>query len=163
VTAVAPAMLEPESATDRYWMSRALARAQYAREQGEVPVGAVLVAGGDVVGSGSNAIEACQDATAHAEMRALRQAAVALGSRRLSDTTMYVTLEPCAMCAGALVLARVTRLVFGAWDPKGGACGTLRNVVEDPRLNHRCQVLGGVMEEECAVQLRAFFARLRAE
>lgn len=159
----APAMLEQSSATDRYWMARAMARAEHAREQGEVPVGAVLVAGGDVVGSGTNAIEARQDATAHAEMLALRQAAEVLGTRRLSDTTLYVTLEPCAMCAGALVLARVTRLVFGAWDPKGGACGTLRNVVEDPRLNHRCQVLGGVMERECAAQLREFFARLRAE
>ena len=149
--------------TDRYWMARAMARGDYAAEQGEVPVGAVLVAEGAILGAGANAIEACQDATEHAEMRALRQATAATGSRRLLDTTLYVTLEPCAMCAGALVLARVTRVVFGAWDPKGGACGSLRNVVQDPRLNHRCQVLGGVMERECAAQLRGFFARLRSE
>jgi tRNA(adenine34) deaminase len=144
-------------------MARAMARADFAGEQGEVPVGAVLVAGGDILGAGANAIEAHQDATAHAEMQALRQAAAAVASRRLTGTTLYVTLEPCAMCAGALVLARVARVVFGAWDPKGGACGTLRNVVRDPRLNHRCQVLGGVMEKDCAAQLRVFFARLRSE
>jgi len=156
-------MQELGPATDRYWMTRAMARAGHAADLGEVPVGAVVVVNGDIVGSGANAIESCQDATAHAEMVALRQAAEALGTRRLNDATLYVTLEPCAMCAGALVLARVKRVVFGAWDPKGGACGTLRNVAQDPRLNHRCEVVGGMMERECAAQLRAFFARLRAE
>ncbi|MFH1571186.1 MAG: tRNA adenosine(34) deaminase TadA [Gemmatimonadota bacterium] len=147
---------------DIYWMRRALARAELALERGEVPVGAVVVADGAVIGAGWNATETRQDATAHAELLALQQAAAATGSRRLSDSTLYVTLEPCAMCAGAIVLARVGRLVFGAYDPKGGACGTVRNVVEDPRLNHCCRVRGGVLESECAGQLQAFFARLRA-
>jgi len=146
---------------DEYWMGRALARAQFARAQNEVPVGALAVREGDVLGSGSNAVEALRDPTAHAEMAALRQALQVVGSRHLTDVTVYVTLEPCAMCAGALVLARVSRLVFGAYDPKGGACGTLRNVVEDPRLNHRCTVRGGVLEEECGDLLRAFFRDLR--
>ena len=147
---------------DEYWMGRALARAEFARAQNEVPVGALVVRDGDVLGSGSNAVEALQDPTAHAEMAALHQALDVVGSRRLTDVTVYVTLEPCAMCAGALVLARVSRLVFGAHDPKGGACGTLRNVVQDPRLNHICTVLGGVLEEECAGLLKAFFSDLRS-
>ena len=147
---------------DEYWMGRALARAEFARAQNEVPVGALVVRDGDVLGSGSNAVEALQDPTAHAEMAALHQALSVVGSRRLTDVTVYVTLEPCAMCAGALVLARVSRLVFGAYDPKGGACGTLRNVVQDPRLNHICTVRGGVLEEECAGLLQAFFIDLRS-
>ena len=155
----APASPTP---TDIYWMRRAMARAQYASESGEVPVGALVVADGTILGAGANAVEMRQDATAHAELLALQQAAAAAGSRRLDGATLYVTLEPCAMCAGAVVLARVSRLVFGAYDPKGGACGTLRNVVEDPRLNHRCRVVGGVLEGECADQLQTFFSALRA-
>ena len=140
-------------------MREALREAERAGHRGEVPVGAVVVGAGRVLGRAGNAIEAAQDPTAHAEMLALRQAAAALGTRRLLATTLYVTLEPCAMCAGAAVLARVSRLVFGAADPKTGACGSLRNVAEDPRLNHRCQVRGGVLERECAELLKGFFCR----
>ena len=149
-------------AEDGRWMLEALREAERAGRRGEVPVGAIVVGAGQVLGRAGNAIEAAQDPTAHAEMLALRQAVAALGTRRLLATTLYVTLEPCAMCAGAAVLARVPRLVFGAADPKSGACGSLRNVVEDPRLNHLCQVRGGVLEQECAELLKGFFAALRA-
>jgi tRNA(adenine34) deaminase len=144
-------------------MRQAFTEAERAAAQGEVPVGALLVRDGRVIGRGYNAIEQLQDPTAHAEMRAIRQGAAHTGSRRLLESTLYVTLEPCAMCAGAIVLARVSRLVFGAFDPKSGACGSLRNLVDDGRLNHRCQLLGGVLEEECAGLLRRFFAALRAD
>ena len=149
-------------AEDSHWMREALREAERAGRRGEVPVGAVVVGAGRVLGRAGNAIEATQDPTAHAEMLALRQAAAALGTRRLLATTLYVTLEPCAMCAGAAVLARVPRLVFGATDPKSGACGSLCNIAADPRLNHRCQVRGGVLEQECAELLKGFFAALRA-
>ncbi|NKB66314.1 MAG: tRNA-specific adenosine deaminase [Candidatus Latescibacteria bacterium] len=144
-------------------MERALAVAQQAERLGEVPVGALIVWDGIVLGQGGNRTECDQDPLAHAEMGAIRQAAACLGSRRLLATTIYVTLEPCAMCAGAIVLARIPRLVFGAADPKTGACGSLRNVVQDQRLNHRCQVLGGVIEDKCIDLLQRFFIRLRAE
>ncbi|MDE2706624.1 MAG: tRNA adenosine(34) deaminase TadA [Gemmatimonadota bacterium] len=149
-------------AEDSHWMREALLEAERAGRRGEVPVGAVVVGAGRVLGRAGNAIEATQDPTAHAEMLALRQAAAALGTRRLLATTLYVTLEPCAMCAGAAVLARVPRLVFGAADPKSGACGSLCNIAADPRLNHRCQVRGGVLERECAELLKGFFTALRA-
>ena len=149
-------------AEDGRWMLEALREAERAGRRGEVPVGAVVVGAGRVLGRAGNAIEATQDPTAHAEMLALRQAAAALGTRRLLATTLYVTLEPCAMCAGAAVLARVPRLVFGATDPKSGACGSLCNIAADPRLNHRCQVRGGVLERECAELLKGFFMALRA-
>ncbi len=149
-------------ADDIYWMRRALSAATAAAGREEVPVGAVVVHGGQLIGEAGNATEHLQDPLAHAEMQAIQQAARALGSRRLLDTTLYVTLEPCAMCAGALVLARVPRLVFGTADPKTGACGSLRNVVQDERLNHRCEVLGGVLEKECADLLQDFFTRLRS-
>jgi tRNA(adenine34) deaminase len=127
-----------------------------------VPVGAVVLdAEGHVVGRGHNAREADTDPTAHAELIALRVAASALGSWRLAGCTLAVTLEPCTMCAGALVLARVDRLVFGAWDPKAGAAGSLRDVVRDTRLNHRIEVVGGVREQECGDLLRTFFAAHR--
>ena len=147
--------------SDRFWMGRALQRAHIAAEQDEVPIGALIVCAGAIVGAGWNITERGQDATAHAERGALRQAARAVGSRRLEDSGLYVTLEPCAMCAGAIVLARLPRLVFGAYDPKAGACGTLRNVVQDPRLNHTCQVTGGVLHRECAGLLQSFFGGLR--
>ena len=147
--------------TDTYWMRQAIALAEEACREGEVPVGALIVRDGLVVGSGRNATECEQDPTAHAEMQAIRQAAAALNSRRLSDTTLYVTLEPCAMCAGAVVLARIPRLVFGAYDPKSGACGSLRNVVRDHRLNHRCEVTGGILGQECTELLKHFFEGLR--
>lgn len=143
-------------------MRQALTEAERAAAQGEVPVGALLVRDDRIIGRGYNAIEQLQDPTAHAEMMAIRQGAASTGSRRLLEATLYVTLEPCAMCAGAIVLARLPRLVFGAFDPKSGACGSLRNLVDDGRLNHRCQLQGGVLEEECADLLRCFFAALRS-
>jgi tRNA(adenine34) deaminase len=128
----------------------------------DVPVGAVVVdAAGDVVGIGHNAREATGDPTAHAEVVALRAASAAVGSWRLTGCTLAVTLEPCTMCAGALVLARVQRLVFGAFDPKAGAAGSLWDVVRDRRLNHRPEVVSGVLAQECGEQLRAFFERAR--
>jgi tRNA(adenine34) deaminase len=147
---------------DLHWMRQALRLAEEAGARGEVPVGAIVVEQGQVLAAAANAIEQLQDPTAHAEMVAIRQAVENTQEKRLLNTTLYVTLEPCAMCAGAIVLARVPRLVFAAYDPKGGACGTLRNVVQDARLNHRCEVVGGVMASECADLLKGFFARLRS-
>ena len=149
--------------SDDGWMRRALEEAELAGSRDEVHVGAVVVRDGTVVGSAGNTMEGRQDPTAHAEMQAIRQASSATGSQRLAGSDLYVTLEPCAMCAGALVLARIDRVVFGAYDPKAGACGSLRNVAQDHRLNHRCGVVGGVLEEECAQVLQTFFARLRRE
>ncbi len=147
---------------DERWMGEALRDAREAGQRGEVPIGAVIVGDGRILGRGGNATEALQDPTVHAEMLAIRQASAAMGSRRLLSTTLYATLEPCAMCAGAIVLARIPRLVYGAEDAKGGACGSLRNVVEDPRLNHRCEVRGGVLARQCADVLKDFFAALRS-
>ena len=138
-----------------------LAEAESAAKLGEVPVGAAILIDGEVVGSGHNLTRTNQDPTAHAEMMAIRSAADSTGSWWLENCTIYVTLEPCAMCAGALVLARLSRLVFGAWDAKAGACGSLRNVVSDKRLNHRVDVTGGILEEECAESLQRFFKSLR--
>ena len=146
---------------DERWMREALLLADRAAHEGEIPVGAIAVLGERVLGRGYNRIEALGDPTAHAEMLAITSAADALGSRRLEGVTIYVTLEPCCMCAGALVLARVNRLVFGAWDPKAGACGTLYNIPRDQRLNHRMEVLGGVLQEECGLVLSEFFRSLR--
>lgn len=140
-------------------MGWALEEAGAAPLTGDVPVGAVVVdPSGAVIGRGHNAREALQDPTAHAELLALRSAAASLGSWRLAGCTLVVTLEPCAMCAGAVVLARVPRLVLGAWDPKAGAAGSMRDVVRDSRLNHRVEVVGGVRADECAELLRCFFA-----
>jgi tRNA(adenine34) deaminase len=147
--------------SDRAWMREALKLARQARDEGEVPVGAVLVSEGSVIGRGYNRRESDGDPLAHAEIAAIRQAASALGGWRLVGCSLYVTLEPCAMCAGALVNSRVERLVFGARDPKAGFCGSLGNLVEDPRLNHRLEVTAGVLEEEAATLLRQFFSRLR--
>lgn len=139
-------------------MGWALAEAVAAPVTGDVPVGAVVVdPSGAVIGRGHNAREALQDPTAHAELLALRSAAGSLRSWRLTGCTLVVTLEPCAMCAGAVVLARVPRLVLGAWDPKAGAAGSMRDIVRDSRLNHRVEVVGGVRADECADLLRAFF------
>ena len=143
-------------------MQEALELARAAAARGEVPVGAVVVSGdGRLLGSGSNRRELDQDPLAHAELLALRAAARATGSWRLEGATLYVTLEPCAMCAGALVLARVERLVYGAADPKAGFCGSLGDLVRDPRLNHRLEVNAGVCGRECGELLRGFFAGLR--
>ena len=142
-------------------MRLAIAQAERAAAMGEVPVGAVVVAGETVLGAGFNRRETDQDPLAHAELLAIREAARRLGSWRLLDTSLYVTLEPCAMCAGALVQSRIARLVYGAVDPKAGYCGTLGDIPRDSRLNHRLEVSAGVLAEECAALLRRFFATLR--
>ena len=143
-------------------MRAALAEAGACLTTEDVPVGCVVVGPtGEVVGRGHNAREATGDPTAHAEVLALRDAAAALGRWRLDDCTLVVTLEPCAMCAGAIVLARVPRLVLGAWDPKAGATGSVHDLVRDRRLNHRVEVIGGVLEDECGDVLREFFAARR--
>ena len=142
-------------------MRLALELAAGAGEAGEVPVGAVVVRDGEVVGRGANAREATGDPTAHAEMVALREAAATLGSWRLVGATLYVTLEPCPMCAGALVAARLGRLVFGTADPKAGACGSLYNLCADPRLNHELPVVRGVLAQEASLVLSRWFAAKR--
>ncbi len=148
--------------SDETFMRLAIAAAQRALEHDDVPVGAVVVRGSEVVGTGRNERERLGDPTAHAETLALREASRALGSWRLLDTTLYVTLEPCAMCAGAIVLARVPRVVFGTHDPKAGAAGSVLDVLAEPRLNHRPLVEGGVLAAECAGLLTDFFAQRRA-
>lgn len=150
-------------ATDERWMEYAIREATQAVKRDEVPIGAVIVHEGRIVGRGYNQTESLQDPTAHAEMIAITAAATSLGARRLDDCTLYVTLEPCSMCAGAIVLARIPRLVFGAYDPKAGACGTLYNLVQDPRLNHRVDLAGGIREEQCGTMLKEFFSRVRTE
>ena len=142
-------------------MLEALAEAGRAAEIGEVPIGAVVVRDGEVIGRGHNRREIDGDPLAHAEFLVIRQAAARTAGWRLSGCTMYVTLEPCAMCAGALVNSRFDRLVYGAADLKAGWCGTLGNLVQDPRLNHRLEVTAGVLEAESAALLREFFSRLR--
>jgi tRNA(adenine34) deaminase len=146
---------------DRQAMERALALAREAAALGEVPVGAVAVKDGQVVGEAFNRREIDRDPLAHAELLALARAARSAGAWRLTGVTLYVTLEPCAMCAGALVQARVTRLVFGARDPKAGAVGSLYDLARDPRHNHRLEVTAGVLEEESGALLKDFFRRLR--
>lgn len=143
------------------FMDLALDEARAAVAAGEVPVGCVIVHDGEVIARAHNRTLADRDPTAHCEMLAIRQAADVLVSERLTDCDLYVTLEPCAMCAGALVLARVQRLVFGAFDPKAGACGSLYRITQDERLNHRIETVGGVMQEASAELLRAFFRRRR--
>ncbi len=143
---------------DQDLMRLALAAARRAGDSGEIPVGAVVTSGDRVIGMAGNRREADADPTAHAEMLALRQAAAEIGSWRLTGTTLYVTLEPCPMCAGAAVAARMSRVVFGTPDPKAGACGSLYNLGVDPRLNHELEVVPGVREEECAELLRSWFA-----
>ena len=143
------------------FMRLALERAAVARSAGEVPVGAVLVSGERVIASGANRPIESNDPTAHAEIEALRSAGRSLGSYRLTDTTLYVTLEPCPMCAMAIVHARVRRLVFGAWDPRAGAAGSVIDIFTLPGLNHRVDVFGGVLMEECAGLLKDFFGERR--
>jgi len=148
--------------TDEHWMRHALTLARRAEAEGEVPVGAVLVLGDDCIGEGRNCPISAHDPTAHAEIVALRAAAQRLGNYRLPGTTLYVTLEPCVMCAGALIHARVARVVFAASDPKGGAAGSVFEVLGTDRLNHRVEVQGGLLAEECASLLQDFFAVRRA-
>lgn len=147
---------------DHRFMEQALAEARKALDSDDVPVGAVVVRDGRIIGRGRNQREQLQDPTAHAEMIAISAAAAQVGHWRLEDCTLYVTLEPCAMCAGAIVLARVPRIVFGAADPKAGACGSLYQITQDPRLNHRAETLGGVLADSCGELLTAFFRRRRA-
>jgi tRNA(adenine34) deaminase len=144
-------------------MLEALAEANAAAAHGDVPIGAVVVHGGALVGRGHNRREVDQDPTAHAELLALREAAASLGRWRLDGCTLYVTLEPCTMCAGALVLARIDRLVFGADDPKAGAVGALYDIPRDPRLNHLVEVVRGVEADDCGEVLRAFFRDRRPD
>jgi len=149
------------AAEDHDWMGEALLEAAAAGAAGEVPIGSVIVSDGRVIGRGHNRRERDQDPTAHAEIIALREAAKAVGFWRVSPAVCYVTCEPCPMCAGALVNARVDRLVYGCSDPKAGAAGTLYNIPTDPRLNHRMEVTAGVREDECRALLQEFFQRLR--
>jgi tRNA(adenine34) deaminase len=143
------------------WMKAALREAQRAFDADEVPVGAVIVLEGKIIGCGYNQIEQLKDPTAHAEMIAITAASNHLQSRRLEKCTLYVTLEPCPMCAGAIVLARIPTLVFGVFDPKAGACGTLYNITEDKRLNHTVHVVGGVCDRESEALLKSFFGKVR--
>jgi tRNA(adenine34) deaminase len=155
-------MTEPlGTATDRAWMSAALEEARAAAAAGEVPVGAVVVRGGEIIARAGNRTARDQDPIAHAETLALRAASGVVGSWRLAGCTLYVTLEPCAMCAGALVLARVDRVVFGAWDEKAGMVGSVGDLLRHPRLNHRPAVLGGFAAEESSALLRDFFTARR--
>jgi len=146
---------------DEYFMRLALREAERALEHDDVPIGAVVVHEGEVIGAGRNERELRQDPTAHAEMIALREASRALSSWRLMDAVLYITLEPCAMCAGAIVLARVSRVVFGAADPKAGAAGSVLDVLGEPRLNHRPEVAGGLLADEAAALLQDFFGDRR--
>jgi len=147
--------------SDEGGMEAALREAQRSAERDEVPVGCVIVHDGIIVGRGCNQVEGLKDATAHAEILAIGAASTTLGSWRLSECTLYVTLEPCAMCAGAIILARLGRLVYGAQDPKAGACGSVLDVIHEPRLNHSLPVTSGVRAEECSEILKAFFAAKR--
>jgi tRNA(adenine34) deaminase len=149
------------TADDERWMRIALDEARAAEALGEVPVGAVIVRGGERVATGHNLTHTLQDPSAHAEMVAIRRAAQATGHWRLLDCTLYVTLEPCAMCSGAIVLARIPRLVYAARDPKAGMSGSLDNLVQHPRLNHRVELVTGVLEQEAGDVLRAFFRARR--
>jgi len=144
-----------------HWMETALREAEKALARKEVPVGAIIVQNDKIIGRGYNQIEMLQDPTAHAEMIALTAAASFLKSRRLEKTEMYVTLEPCPMCAGAIVLARIPLLVFGAYDPKAGACTTLYSITNDTRLNHRVHTTGGILEEKCSAIMKEFFKKQR--
>jgi tRNA(adenine34) deaminase len=146
---------------DTDFMRRAIALGEAAAARGEVPVGAILVRGEEVVGEGANCPIGSHDPTAHAEIEALRDAARRAGDYRLPGTTLYVTLEPCIMCASAIVHARVARVVFGAWDPKAGAAGSIADIFGIPQLNHRVDVFGGVLMQECSALLRGFFAARR--
>ncbi len=148
---------------DLFWMQHALELAKQAAAEGEVPVGAVLVHDNNVLGEGWNRPIASHDPTGHAEINALRAAANTVGNYRLVDTTLYVTLEPCVMCAGAIIQARVKRVVYGATEPKMGAVESVFDVLADPRHNHRPEITGGIMAEQCASQLQEFFRARRAK
>jgi len=150
-----------ERAQDLMFMGMALEEAARAPALGEVPIAAVIVQAGQVLAQTHNYRELWQDPTAHAEVIAIRAAATALGTWRLTDTTLYVTVEPCSMCIGAIILARISRVVFGAWDPKAGACGSVFNLPSEPKLNHQVRVTGGVLEQESQALIQKFFKELR--
>ena len=152
-------MLEPS--TDEYFMREALRQAQKAGDAGEVPVGAVVVFAGKIIGRAHNQVELLKDATAHAEMLALTQAEAAVGDWRLTGCDLYVTKEPCPMCAGALVHTRVRRVIFGCTDPAAGAVGSVMNLLQMPALNHRCEIASGILQDECAAILQDFFRKRR--
>lgn len=156
-------MSDPDQFTpaDRHWMERAISLARRAEREGEVPVGAVIVHAGELVGEGWNRVITCNDPSAHAEIIALRAAGERLGNYRLPECSLYVTLEPCCMCAGAMIHARLARVVYGAVDPKTGAAGTVFGVLGDPRHNHAPAVYGGCLGEECGEQLKQFFREKR--
>ena len=147
--------------TDNDFMQQAIKLAEQAAENGEVPVGAIVVKDGEIIGRGSNAPIGLNDPSAHAEMLAIRDAAKTLGNYRLVDCTLYVTLEPCAMCAGVIQHARLAKLVYGASDPKTGACGSVINLMAETKLNHHTEVIGGVLAEECGNLLSTFFKQRR--
>lgn len=147
--------------THEFWMREAIAQAHQAETLGEVPIGAVVVRDGKIIGRGFNLRETTMDSTAHAEMVAIREASKTLNSWRLLDCRLYVTLEPCPMCAGAIVQSRVPMTVYGTADPKAGCAGTLMNLLEEPRFNHRTEVIQGILQEECAELLTSFFRKLR--
>lgn len=147
--------------TDEFFMKLALEEAKKAEELGEVPIGAVIVKNGEIIGRGYNRREIDRDPLAHAEIMAIKEASRTLGGWRLLDTTLYVTLEPCPMCAGAIVQARIPRVVFGTYDPKAGCAGTLMNLLQEPRFNHQVEIKSNVCETECAEILRSFFKKLR--
>jgi tRNA(adenine34) deaminase len=151
----------PGDATDRFLMGRALELAHEARNLGEVPVGAVVVRSGRILAQAHNLRETLNDPTAHAERLALAWAGRSLGTWRLEECVLYVTLEPCVMCAGAIVLSRIKRLVYGALDPKAGGCASLYQVASDPRLNHRCEITAGVLAQQCGEVLKEFFQERR--
>ena len=143
------------------WMAEAIAQARVAEREGDVPVGALIVREGKCIAQAENRTVRLQDPTAHAEILAIREAAAAIEDERLQGCTLYVTLEPCAMCAGAIVQARLERLVFGAWDPKAGMVGSVGDIVRHPKLNHRAEVQGGVLADECGELLKTFFEARR--
>ncbi|WP_168121332.1 tRNA adenosine(34) deaminase TadA [Paenibacillus sp. HB172176] len=146
---------------DSLWMQEAIAEALKAEALGEVPIGAVLIKGQEIIGRGHNLRETAHDPTAHAEMVAIRDASSRIGAWRLQDCTLYVTLEPCPMCAGAIVQARVKRVVYGASDPKAGCAGTLMNLLQEPRFNHETELTSGILQMECSQLLTQFFRKLR--
>ncbi|WP_078414537.1 tRNA adenosine(34) deaminase TadA [Priestia abyssalis] len=148
---------------DRYYMKKAIEEAKKAETIMEVPIGAVIVQDGEIIAKGHNLRETEQRSIAHAELLAIDEACRKVGTWRLENATLYVTLEPCPMCAGAIVLSRVKRVVFGAYDPKGGCAGTLMNLLEEEKFNHQAEVVGGVLEEECGQLLTNFFRKIRLE
>ena len=154
-------MTGDERTQDLTFMRMALEEASRAPAVGEVPIAALIVQNSQVLAQTHNYRELWQDPTAHAEVVAIRAAAIALGTWRLIDTTLYVTVEPCSMCIGAIILARISRVVFGAWDPKAGACGSVFDFTNEPRLNHHVEILGGLLEQESQALIQQFFRQLR--